>query len=276
LTDNPMKTAFKETFDAVSDGYDSKALKFFPASSEHLASLLALRGDEHVLDVCTGTGHAALALAGRLPRGRVIGVDFSSGMLNQARKKAAELNFRNVEFIEMDMQTLEFGMDQFDAATCAFGIFFVEDMEAQLARIAAKVKPGGTVAICNFRDDYFYPQRDLMIKRLADDYDVPLPPQPWKRIATEEGCKTLFEIAGIRNVRVEQRNMGYFLDDEQEWWNVIWNAGFRRMVSQLKPLDQERFRRKHLEDVAALKTKDGIWLDINVLFTVGQTNNTDG
>jgi ubiquinone/menaquinone biosynthesis C-methylase UbiE len=273
MKNDPVKTVIKETFNTVSGSYDNKALRFFPASAEHLASLLPLRGDESVLDIATGTGHAALALAGRLPRGRVTGVDFSSGMLDRARKKAVEMNVRNVEFLEMDMQSLEFGTDRFDAATCAFGIFFVEDMEAQLSRIASTVKPGGTVAICNFREDYFFPQRDLMIKRLAGDHDIPLPPQPWKRIATEAGCKALFEKAGIRNVRVEQKNMGYYLADEKEWWDVIWNAGFRRMMSQLGPPDLERFRRDHLNEVAALKTQDGIWLDINVLFTIGSTNS---
>ncbi len=67
----------RQTFDAVAAGYDGQALRFFPTSAEHLASRLDLRGDEHILDVATGTGHAALSLAGRLPEGKVTGVDFS-------------------------------------------------------------------------------------------------------------------------------------------------------------------------------------------------------
>jgi ubiquinone/menaquinone biosynthesis C-methylase UbiE len=268
MENDHIKNTVKETFNTVSEEYDNKALRFFPESAEHLVSLIPLCGDERVLDVATGTGNAALALARRLPRGHVTGVDFSSGMLDQARKKAALMNLKNVEFIEMDMQALDFSPVRFDAAVCAFGIFFVEDMEAQLSRIAATVKPGGTVAVCNFREDYFHPLRDLMGKRLMG-YHVQPPPQPWKRIATEAGCKALFEKAGIRNVRVEQKNMGYFLKDEKEWWNVIWNAGFRRLVNQLQPDDRERFRLEHMEEVAALKTQDGIWLDVGVLFTIG-------
>ena len=63
--------------------------------------------------------------------------------------------------------------------------------------------------------------------------------------------------------------MGYFLDSAEEWWDVIWNAGFRRLVGQLTPSDQERFRKEHLEEVAALATAKGIWLDVGVLFTIG-------
>lgn len=263
-----VKAILKDTFDTVSPAYDSWVLRFFPASARQLADLLRLRGDERVLDVATGTGHVALELAGRLPRGHVTGVDFSAGMLAQARQKAAAQGVSNAEFAEMDMQALRFEAGSFDAATCAFGIFFVEDMEAELAHIAQAVKPGGTVAICNFQKDYFFPLRKLLVDRLAA-HNVPLPPQTWERIAHEAGCRELFANAGLRDIRVESRNMGYFLADETEWWNVVWNAGFRRMVSQLPPADLERFRQEHLREVAALKTKDGLWLDVGVLFTVG-------
>ena len=80
-----------------------------------------------------------------------------------------------------------------------------------------------------------------MVNRLAG-FGVQPPPQTWKRIATEAGCRELFDNAGLRDVRVEQRNVGYFLDNAKEWWDVVWNAGFRRMVGQLASTDQERFR----------------------------------
>jgi len=258
----------KETFNTVSGGYDNKALRFFPESARHLAASLVLKGNEQVLDVATGTGHAALALAARVPRGRVTGVDFSSGMLDQARNKAASMNIRNVEFLERDMQSLGFSANRFDAAVCAFGIFFVDNMDSTLMHIAEAVRPGGQVAISGFQENYFHPLKDLMVNRLAG-FGVQPPPQTWKRIATEAGCRELFEKAGLGDVRVEQRNVGYFLDNAKEWWDVVWNAGFRRMVGQLTPADQERFRREHLQEVVALTTKDGIWLDVGVLFAIG-------
>jgi ubiquinone/menaquinone biosynthesis C-methylase UbiE len=269
MDEQQRKTLLRETFNTISGGYDNKALRFFSGSATHLATVLNLKGDEHVLDVATGTGHAALVLAACVRQGRVTGVDFSPGMLDQARKKAVLLNIRNVEFFERDMQNLGFSAHAFDTAVCAFGIFFAEDMDSTLVHIIDAVKPGGQIAVTAFQENYFRPLKDLMVNRLAG-YGVQLPPQTWKRIATEAGCKELFRKAGLRDVRVEQRNMGYFLDNADEWWDVVWNAGLRRMVGQLSLSDQKRFRQEHMQEVAAIATREGIWLDVGVLFAIGK------
>jgi hypothetical protein len=107
-----------------------------------------------------------------------------------------------------------------------------------------------------------------MVKRLSG-YGVELPPPTWKRIATGEGCKELFALAGMDDVRVELRNVGYFLDGADGWWEVVWNAGFRRLVARVPQEGQEKFKKEHLREVAALATKDGIWLDVGVVFATG-------
>jgi len=263
-----QKALLKETFDTVAEGYDGGALRFFPASAARMAALLGLRGDENVLDVACGTGNASLAVARLLPRGRVTAVDFSPRMLERAQRKAAALGVGNLEFLERDMQELGFPDESFDAATSAFGLFFVEDMASQLAHIAATVRPGGTVLISNFQESYFHPLKDLMGERLAR-CGVPMPPPTWKQIASEAGCRALFEQAGLRDIRTRAENLGYFLESAEQWWEIVWNAGYRRLVSRLAPEEQARFKREHLEEIAATGTPEGIWLDVGVLFTAG-------
>jgi hypothetical protein len=41
------------------------------------------------------------------------------------------------------------------------------------------------------------------------------------------------------------------------------------MVRQLSPSGQEQFKREHLQEIEALRTKDGIRLDVGVLYTIG-------
>lgn len=268
MAEQQYNTIVKQTFDTVANGYDNTALRFFAKSAGNMAVLLGLGREGRVLDVACGTGHAALAIADRLPQGRVTAVDFSPGMLDQARRKAESSNVLNIDFIERDMQDLGFPGDFFDAAVCAFGIFFVADMEAQLAHIASAVKPGGRIMISSFQENYFQPLRGLLTKRF-ESYGVQMPPQLWRRVAAEEGCRQLFAKVGLQNIRVEQKNVGYYLATGEQWWEIVWNAGFRRMIDQLKPDDQERFKREHLEEIGAFRTDKGIWLDVEVLYTMG-------
>lgn len=268
MDNQQQKTMLRETFNSVAGGYDSDALRFFTNSAAHMAALLNLKGGEHILDVACGTGNAAFAISPLLPEGKITAVDFSSGMLDQARSRAGELGVSNIEFLERDMQRLDFPDRTFDIAVCAFGIFFVEDMDAQLSHIVQMVRPGGRVMITNFEENYFYPLKELFFARL-EKYGVQKPPQTWKRIAHEQGCRELFAKAGLQDIRVENKNVGYFLADTGQWWDIVWNAGFRRMVSRLSPEDQARFKREHLEEVGKLRTRDGIRLDVGVLFTTG-------
>lgn len=268
MNEQERKAALKETFDVIADGYDRKTLRFFPESARHMAGLLKLRGDENVLDVACGTGNASIAVARMLPNGRVTAVDFSQGMLDKARKKAASLDLQNIEFLECDMQDLGFTNALFDAAVCAFGIFFVEDMHVQLCHIAHMVGEGGKIVISSFQENYFSPLKELFFGRLAV-YGIQLPPQTWKKISNERGCRELFENAGLVDISVHKKNLGYYLGGPEGWWDVIWNAGLRRMVSQLPSNKQERFKAEHLKEVEALADSKGIWLDVGVLYTIG-------
>jgi SAM-dependent methyltransferase len=190
-------------------------------------------------------------------------------MLDQAGRKAAAQRIGNVGFLERDMTALGFPADSFDVALCAFGIFFVDDLDAQLAHIASVVKPGGKVVISSFQEDhYFQPLREMMLARLRT-HAIAIPPATWKRVGNEVACRALFDNAGLTDTRVESRNVGYYLDGAEQWWDVVWNAGFRRLVSLLPEDARARFKQAHLEEVGALATQDGIWLDVGVLYTVG-------
>jgi ubiquinone/menaquinone biosynthesis C-methylase UbiE len=64
-----------------------------------LVELLALSGNETVLDYGAGTGRVALAAAAKLPQGRVIALDESSEMLERLRVRTA--NSGNIEVLKV-------------------------------------------------------------------------------------------------------------------------------------------------------------------------------
>src|SRR6187402_2156291 len=112
------------TFDAVAEGYDHPAASWFDRTAQAITDAAALAPGMEVLDLATGTGKVALALAAREPSARVLGIDLSSGMLAQAERKARALGLSNVEFAQASFDDLNYG-PRFDLATCSFGVFFV-------------------------------------------------------------------------------------------------------------------------------------------------------
>jgi len=267
MDQDQKKEFYKNTFNTVADGYDSPALRFFPESAARLPGYLDLTGREHVLDVATGTGAGALALAAALPTGRVTGIDFSKNMLARAGRKIAEAGYTNVELHEMDMQKIAFADHQFDAATCCFALFFIDDMEKQLSHLAAKVKPEGKVLITSFFENSFSPLVDIFFDCLVR-YGVEPPALTWKRVANRETCTALFKKAGLRDIRVEQVEAGYRLNSPDEWWQLVWNAGFRGLVEQLGK-DLPRFKDEHLGKIGRLANGSGIRMEMGIIYSVG-------
>ncbi|MBU0728763.1 MAG: methyltransferase domain-containing protein [Proteobacteria bacterium] len=271
MDEKELKEFYKKTFNTVATGYDSSAMRFFTESAGKIPSHLNLKGDEHVLDVATGTGNIALSLCQHLPEGHVTGIDLSEGMLAEALKKMQEGNIRNVTFHEMDMQAIDFPDSFFDLGVSAFSLFFVTDMEKQLQHIAQKIKKGGQILITTFYDDSFSPLVNIFFADL-ERYGVQVPNIAWKRVATRKQCMDLFGKAGLSNISCHQVESGYYLQSPSDWWYIVWNGGFRGLVNQVAPQNQDRFKKEHLEKIEKLATDDGLWLEMSILYTIGTRN----
>src|SRR3712207_3131915 len=107
------------------------------------ADLARVGPGDRVLDVATGTGDLAVELAGRVGQGgEVVGMDFSEGMLELARRKAPQLRFE-----QGDAQALAYRDGEFAAATVGFGARNFGDLELGLREMARVVRPGGRVVV---------------------------------------------------------------------------------------------------------------------------------
>jgi demethylmenaquinone methyltransferase/2-methoxy-6-polyprenyl-1,4-benzoquinol methylase len=99
-----------------------------------------VRPGDRVLDVACGTGDLALAAAAA--GGRVTGVDFSTRMLERARRKSSA-----VEWLEADALALPFDDASFDVVTSGFGVRNFADLEAGLRELRRVLGPGGRIGV---------------------------------------------------------------------------------------------------------------------------------
>ena len=99
-----------------------------------------------VLDVCCGTGSVILAFGRRRPSMLGVGLDFSRGMLEAARRKDAG---GRVRFVQADAGSLPFPDDSFDAVTCSHALYELkgESRREALLEMRRVVRPEGRVLL---------------------------------------------------------------------------------------------------------------------------------
>jgi demethylmenaquinone methyltransferase / 2-methoxy-6-polyprenyl-1,4-benzoquinol methylase len=173
---------------------------------ERAADLAQVGPGSRALDVATGTGDLALALARR--GADVVGVDFSEGMLERARAKASGA----VRFERGDALALEYPDASFDAATVGFGARNFGELQQGLAEMARVVRPGGRVVILEITtptrpplSTFFSLWFDRVVPvlgRLAADPEAyEYLPRSVKRFPGPERLGALLADAGLDDVR---------------------------------------------------------------------------
>lgn len=263
------KAYVKQTFDVVASGYDSPVMRYFPFAADRLAAILKPERGSRVLDVATGTGMAAIALAQMIaPGGRVQGIDLSEKMLDKAYINIQKAGLTNIDLHTMDAEQLDFRSKYFDAASCAFGLFFLPDMLAGVKEIFRVMKPGCRFITSTFTQSAFSPQADMFREHLME-FGVDVPDGNWRALSTEQDCQQLLQDAGFEQTDCVIEQLGHHLAGSQDWWEIIWNSGFRALMEQLDAPQQAEFRLRHLAEIDKLADKDGIWLDVEVIFTLG-------
>jgi ubiquinone/menaquinone biosynthesis C-methylase UbiE len=128
---------FARTADRVAARQDSRAAGL----AEDVRDFVRPNGDERVLDVGTGAGALALALAPFVRE--VVGLDPVPELLERARERAAP----NSEFVEGDGTALPFRDGEFDLAGTYRTLHHVGDPDLVVAELARVTRPGGRVLV---------------------------------------------------------------------------------------------------------------------------------
>jgi trans-aconitate 2-methyltransferase len=106
---------------------------------------LPLEGGETVLDAGCGSGRVTEVLAERLPEGRVIALDGSPSMLDEARRRLDRFGDR-IEYLLADLEA-SLPIDRpVDAILSTATFHWIRDHDALFDHLAAVLRPGGRLA----------------------------------------------------------------------------------------------------------------------------------
>jgi len=144
----------RELFEGLAGRYDLLAeLLSFGQNARwrrRLVQQMPARPEARVLDVATGTGGVAIALA-QAYGCRVVGVDLSPEMLAMGRRRVTEAGLADrITLQEARAEALPFPTASFDGLTFTYLLRYVEDPATTLNELARVLKPGGRMAGMEF------------------------------------------------------------------------------------------------------------------------------
>ena len=161
-------------------------------------------GDERVLDVGTGTGAVALALAPLVRE--VVGLDESEERLAHAREHAPA----NASFVAGDASSLPFERGAFDIATCVRTLHHMRRPEVVLAELVRVTRLGGRLLVV----DLLAPVEPLEAAEL-DRFERARDPTH-TRLLMDGDLRAMFEMNGLvtlaNEIVRERRDVDRYLD----------------------------------------------------------------
>ena len=164
-------------------------------------------GTERVLDIATGTGFAAFAVAPKVAH--VTATDLTYEMLAKARELASERGMSNVEFQVAAAESLPFASGSFDIVTCRIAPHHFQDVPAFLSEAYRVLRPSGSFCMI----DTVCPESERLIQwqnrveKLRDASHVwAYPPSRWRKMIGETGFK------------IERESQSKNAEIQFSWW----------------------------------------------------------
>lgn len=192
----------------LSEGYERFMGRWSRLLAPQYIAFAGIRDGERVLDVGTGTGSVASAVAAAMPASEIVAIDPSEAFIAYAKSNARSERLR---FEVGDAQALRHKDGAFDQAMSLLVLNFVPDPEKALGEMRRVTRPGGTVSACVW--DY---NAGMEMLRFFWDEVVALDPamepkdERHMKLCREGQLGALWRKAGLADVRegaltIEQR-----------------------------------------------------------------------
>lgn len=212
---------------------------FTSGASEALLREANPQPGQHILDLASGVGDPALAIAATVgPSGRVTATDLGPGMMSLAAELAAQQNLHNIDFREAAAESLPFSDASFDQITCRFGAMFFPDLPKALVECRRVLKPNGkiTFIVWGIREQPFTTATvGVLLKYVTLPEPDPDAPSMFM-FGVRSRFESALENAGYRQIKEEHLSVpARWPLSAEEYWTQFTEVSrpFRPFLAQL-------------------------------------------
>ncbi len=143
MSAEPSEVATREGYDLWAAVYDSDHNPLIALEERHFSSMLGEVRGRAIADIGCGTGRHAIPLAAA--GAKVVGIDFSSGMMKVARAKPGA---NRVRFVAADLaQPMPLKSESFDCVICCLVLDHIDGLEHLFAEMKRICKSAGFILI---------------------------------------------------------------------------------------------------------------------------------
>jgi ubiquinone/menaquinone biosynthesis C-methylase UbiE len=206
MTQSTKDTAASETvhervqsqFGAAAAAYGASLVHADASALQRVVELAETHPKDSALDIATGAGHTALALAPHVAR--VIAYDLTREMILETRRNASARGLANVYTQQGPAEKLPFRDASFDIVTVRQAPHHFADARGAVQEMARVARPGARVVIVDSaapQDADLAAHWDLM-ERLRDPSHVRnYSPSEWRAMVEEAGLRVFAEETGF-------------------------------------------------------------------------------
>ncbi len=204
--------------------HDWNAVVFAPMARWFCDAVGAAPG-QIILDAACGTGLPSLALAERVqPNGKVVAIDVSPVMVAAAMRIARSAGVTNIEHRPMDLTTMQFPDESFDAVTCKDGLMFCADPVQGAAELRRVLKANGRFAMSAWDE----PEKNAFFMTIyqAISRFMPRPPPragspgPF-RLAPMAEFESVLRQAGFTGLSAQAVEVVFEVDSADLHWQIV-------------------------------------------------------
>ncbi|WP_324676414.1 class I SAM-dependent methyltransferase [Hymenobacter sp. GOD-10R] len=185
----PTRSA-QEQFDRQASHYNAQWNSWTGIALNWLLEQAECQPDDLVLDVATGTGFTALAFAPFVQS--VVGIDVSTGMLEQARQQQVAQHVDNVTWQQGAAEALPFADETFSIVTCRIAPHHFQSIPQFLSEVKRVLRPHGRFLLA----DTCVPDEEPEVNEWQNRVEALRDPSHMRNLAPQEWQEAL-EAAGL-------------------------------------------------------------------------------